>query len=245
MTENMTKAELRREIRQKLKSLSLETIAEKSRKICTRFESEPTLHDIFDKSENIAFFMPMATEVDVTPLILHAMSSGKNCYLPRVDTDENASQTMIFFKLDNSVPLERQLEKGSYGIREPLTTLPRLPDLQQSDDVIFFGDLKDFVVIVPGLAFGRKYDNKEKYDSVGELGFSRIGKGKGYYDRFFEKYDNWLLTDTENMILHKNMTSKTMTKIAVCFECQLFDAVPHENYDKKVDIIVTENAMLL
>ena len=71
----------------------------------------------------------------------------------------------------------------------------------------------DIIVIVPGLAFDKNYD--------------RLGKGKGYYDRFFEKYDKL-----------------NMTKVAICFECQLLESIPHDEHDKKVDIIVTENSVL-
>ncbi len=49
---------------------------------------------------------------------------------------------------------------------------------------------------------------------------NRIGYGKGYYDRF--------------------LTSYRGTTIGLIYDCCLEDDVPHERYDRKVDIVVTE-----
>lgn len=48
----------------------------------------------------------------------------------------------------------------------------------------------------------------------------RMGFGKGYYDRLLE--------------------NSTATKIALCYEFQLFDKIPTEAHDVPMDIIVTE-----
>ena len=50
----------------------------------------------------------------------------------------------------------------------------------------------------------------------------RLGYGGGYYDRAFAH-------------------ASGVPKIAVCFSCQIFDQIPTEEYDLKVDKIVTEN----
>ena len=228
----MTKSELRKEIRSILKNISSEERAVRSEQICRNFE-QAELAPLLSRATNILFYMPLANEVDITPLILTAMKQNKNCFLPRVchaeptfchaefssASPENPSN-MTFYKLDNSIPLEEQLENGSYGIREPKTTLEKFDITQHASDT---AKNSDILVIVPGLAFGKDG--------------SRLGKGKGYYDRFFAKYDT--ADSRTNALPDENMT-KTMTKIAVCFDCQLLDTVPHENYDKKVDIIVSE-----
>ena len=54
----------------------------------------------------------------------------------------------------------------------------------------------------------------------------RIGYGKGYYDRFIEK------------------TNDTCTKVGICFSDNLIDAVPYSEFDKKLDIIITENEII-
>ena len=56
------------------------------------------------------------------------------------------------------------------------------------------------------------------------LGFdeslNRLGKGKGYYDRFFAKCN--------------------CKKIGVAFEAQKVDAIDVDKFDKKLDLVVTE-----
>jgi 5-formyltetrahydrofolate cyclo-ligase len=53
----------------------------------------------------------------------------------------------------------------------------------------------------------------------------RLGYGKGYYDRF----------------LHQIRTDAT--KLAVCFECQLFPQIPVLPHDIRMDLVVTESAV--
>lgn len=54
---------------------------------------------------------------------------------------------------------------------------------------------------------------------------NRLGRGKGYYDR--------LLTLVE------------APKLGVCFGFQLFDRIPAEPFDQKMDLILTENEQVL
>jgi 5-formyltetrahydrofolate cyclo-ligase len=53
----------------------------------------------------------------------------------------------------------------------------------------------------------------------------RLGYGKGYYDRFLHR-----LRDDA-------------TKLAICFECQLFPEIPVTSHDIRMDMVVTENAI--
>lgn len=54
----------------------------------------------------------------------------------------------------------------------------------------------------------------------------RIGYGKGFYDRYLER------------MREKNIKIAT---VALCFECQMLDAVPYEIHDILPDMILTEN----
>ena len=85
------------------------------------------------------------------------------------------------------------LSIGAYGISEP--TGSAYTDYAKID-----------VAIVPGMAF----DNKKH----------RLGRGKGYYDRF--------LADKPHIY-----------KIGVCFDFQLVDEVPSGKYDICMDEIVS------
>lgn len=91
----------------------------------------------------------------------------------------------------------KALTQGKFGVLEPL----KKEICNEKIDII----------IVPGVAF----------DKHG----SRIGFGKGYYDRFLEKYKNSL-------------------KIGLAFEDQLVNFIPKEQHDKPVDIIITEKRVV-
>ena len=52
----------------------------------------------------------------------------------------------------------------------------------------------------------------------------RMGYGKGFYDRFIHKYDN-------------------IIKAGLSFSCQIAKQIPIEAHDKKMDYIITENAV--
>lgn len=86
------------------------------------------------------------------------------------------------------------LKKGHYGIPTPQTgTYRGKPDL----------------VIVPGLAFDK--------DLV------RMGRGKGYYDRFLRKLGK-------------------VTKVGVCYDFQMNDEVPWSWRDVRMDKVITPSA---
>ncbi len=86
------------------------------------------------------------------------------------------------------------LHKGSYDIMEPEgndTVKPQVLDL----------------IIVPGVAFDRSGN--------------RLGRGKGFYDRF--------------------LAQTHAVTIAVCFDCQLVDHIPTERHDLPAQFIVTKS----
>ena len=54
---------------------------------------------------------------------------------------------------------------------------------------------------------------------------NRLGLGGGYYDRFLKHAD-------------------TANRVALAFDYQLFDTIPSENHDAKMDLIITESEVL-
>ena len=86
------------------------------------------------------------------------------------------------------------LHKGSYDIMEPEgndTVEPQVLDL----------------ILVPGVAFDRHGN--------------RLGRGKGFYDRF--------------------LAQTRATTIAVCFDCQLVEHIPTEPHDLPAQFIATKS----
>ncbi len=56
----------------------------------------------------------------------------------------------------------------------------------------------------------------------------RIGYGGGYYDRYIQK----------------NSNKKNFLKVGIAFSYQKINRVPINKFDKKLDIIITENYIL-
>ena len=88
------------------------------------------------------------------------------------------------------------LPSEPYGILEPTTPEFSISNFQFA-----------IVIVVPGMAF----------DKHGH----RLGRGKGYYDRFLSRIPN-------------------IYKIGVCFPFQLIDKVPSEPTDILVDEVLTD-----
>ena len=85
-----------------------------------------------------------------------------------------------------------ELKEGYFHVLEPIT----------NNEVVNFNNC---VSITPGICF-----DKNMY---------RLGYGKGFYDKFYQKYDN-------------------IYKIGLCYKECFLDFVPHDNYDIKVDEII-------
>lgn len=88
-------------------------------------------------------------------------------------------------------------EKSRIGVNEPV-----------GEDFTDYSKIG--MVIVPGVAFDRKCN--------------RLGRGKGYYDRFLAKIK--------------------APKVGVCFDFQLKDQIPADDRDVKMDMIVGENELI-
>jgi 5-formyltetrahydrofolate cyclo-ligase len=84
------------------------------------------------------------------------------------------------------------LTVGAYGIKEP--TGAGFHDYARID-----------LVVVPGVAF--------------DISGSRLGRGKGYYDKLLPKL--------------------TARKIGICFPFQLLDEIPAEEFDARVDEVIS------
>lgn len=127
--------------------------------VCTEIASLKA----FKEADLFFAYIAYGVELDVTPLFPAAFSAGKQVCVPRVSAD---GLSMDFFYLDPGIPLQSQLESGSYGILEPKLSLRRAETDQSLEGRKIF-------MAVPGLAFTEK----------GE----RLGKGKGFYDIYLPR----------------------------------------------------------
>ena len=91
---------------------------------------------------------------------------------------------------------KEDLKRSTFGIWEPDSQKEYMSQID--------------LVIAPGIAFDK---NK-----------SRLGRGKGYYDRFF--------------------VNKRIVKIGIGFDFQLLESVPTQQYDIKMDKIITPSFII-
>lgn len=87
---------------------------------------------------------------------------------------------------------------SEYGIWEPLAPVSEA--------------VAPEVIVVPGLAFDRKG--------------GRVGHGKGYYDRYFRRYEDAI-----------------RMRIAFAYEVQVFDEVPMDDFDLPMHALVTDRSV--
>ncbi|MDR2659911.1 MAG: 5-formyltetrahydrofolate cyclo-ligase [Spirochaetaceae bacterium] len=107
--------------------------------------------------------------------------------------------TMRFFRVTRD---ESSWVNGAFDIREPAGR----------EDDVFKPEEGSALVISPGLAFDRSGN--------------RMGRGKGFYDRFYEKLF---------------AASPESACCAFCLACQIVDEVPIEQFDRKVNAICTKD----
>lgn len=124
---------------------------------------------------------------------------------PLVDQLAAEGKTVLLPRVTSDTDMELRrytgtadLQKGAFGIMEPIGEV--FTDYATID-----------VAIVPGMAF--------------DLEGHRLGRGKGYYDRFLARVPN-------------------VYKIGLCFAWQLVDCVPTDANDIMMDCVVSQNARL-
>lgn len=105
---------------------------------------------------------------------------------------------------------KHDLTEGSFHIMEPIGKLfpeEKYPEIE--------------VAIIPGMSF----------DDTGH----RLGRGKGYYDRFLTK----LRGMEENHCERKEADGTEVYKIGICFGFQKLQEIPFESHDILMDEVTT------
>lgn len=146
----------------------------------------------FLNAKSILIYLNIKSEVRTKKELDFMLSLEKKIVVPYVN-----GLNLELFHLENI----DELEKGSFGVLEPVN------ELRQSKEKKIEARIID-LAIIPGVAF----------DEHG----SRLGYGKGFYDRFLKG----LRTDCIN--------------VGVAYQCQVFDSIPQEDHDISLDMLITE-----
>ena len=119
---------------------------EKTRQIAANFIKT----DEYRKAKAVLIYYPFRSELDTTIILKKAQKDGKKIILPRVLGDR-----LDLYFVEN---LKTQLEKGNFGIMEPITNICKSASISDID-----------LAVIPGVCFDKN--------------FNRIGYGGGFYDR--------------------------------------------------------------
>ena len=123
----MDKKQLRKQIREKKRAMSLQEIEEKSRHLADMFYAS----ELYQQAQTIYGYLPYNQEVRTTPMLERALRDGKRVAVPKVYGDE-----MKFIYLDDL----SAVEAGYAGIPEPIEDQPVADDPKA-------------LVLMPGMAF--------------------------------------------------------------------------------------------
>ena len=181
-----TKSQIRTRMKSLLAALTAEQRHAASASACTRLATLESL----EHAHVVMMYMPLASEVDVTPAVLRCFRRGQTVCVPKVDWQRKDMTAIEITSLD-----DRVLDTDEHGLRSPKTGRLILPNIIDA-------------VVVPGLAF----------DPQGR----RLGRGGGFFDRFLSRL------------------RPTTTTIGLVFDQQIIDAVPANERDAAVDIIVSD-----
>jgi len=145
----------------------------------------------YKNARTVACFASDLGEIDTAPLLRRILSEGKTLLLPYVQ-GEGKEASMSFAPVKD---LEKDLAEGAFGILEPVP--------ETRNGAVPGPDL----ILVPGLAF--------------DLRGGRLGKGKGFYDRYLAGYRGF--------------------KAGLAYDVQITEKnLPLDAHDQTVDAVVTD-----
>lgn len=203
------KRALRKSVTATLRSLPPTDVQEQSHAIAARVLSLPS----FAKSKTVSCYLSMPTgEVDTSPLVSEILRAGKSLFVPKID--RSTEGRMEFLKVYGEEDLQ-PFPSGLWGIREPEHTWGEHRRMSAENEACEGLDM----ILLPGVAFDRS--------------LSRLGHGKGYYDRFISRYTS--LAGRQRPLL-----------VALALREQVLEdgQVPTADHDWKMDLIVSPDGVI-
>ena len=207
---NEKKAEIRRLIKdyfkdaETIRKIKQEEELQNSKDYCKRFLNKIPAYAV---SKTIFAYNPISGEFPTLGLLRQAEEDKKTIALPLVQ-----GKDLLFKKIEFKNGKIEPLELGVYGIMEPAKSALTLFPQEKKDKDICTLEFP-LLILVPGRAFSKN----------GE----RMGRGGGFYDRFFEK-------------LFKSIKKEEVYLAGLCFSGQILDSIPMGEFDQPVDLVVTE-----
>ena len=173
---------LRKIIKVRVSAISADEKAKREKLLLDNLFSMPE----FLAANTVMLFANLPDEIGTFSLIDKCIAMGKKVYLPVINGDD---MTVAEFTGEYRV--------GRYDIKEPVVKQLVVNDSDTELVEVSFKEHFDFI-LVPGVSFSPN-------------GY-RLGRGKGYYDKFLSKYSN-------------------LFTVGVCFREQFYLDIPTEPHD--------------
>ena len=151
---------------------------------------------LWSQYKTILLFLSMNGEIDTWPLLEAALEDGKKVFAPKTE-----AKNLVFCPV---LSADGPWHTGPFGIREPLSPA-EAPARYRADAADF-----PALILTPGLAFDREGN--------------RLGRGGGYYDRFFAGLD---------------AAGMEYFALGFCMDFQLVEKVPAKMTDKQMHGILS------
>ncbi|MBQ7471069.1 MAG: 5-formyltetrahydrofolate cyclo-ligase [Prevotella sp.] len=214
----MDKRELRNYIRQQKRQYTSEELRVLSLPIINRLLEHPRIQS----AQTILMYHSLPDEVYTHDALDQLVAEGKSVYLPVVVADGLMDIQEYHGRND--------LQQGAFHIMEPSTPHfePQTPNLEpRTSNLSPLGESEGAsldVAVIPGMAF----------DKDG----NRLGRGKGYYDRFLSSLHTPHSTfHTPHSTFHTPHSTPPYT-IGLCFPFQKVEHIPTTPLDIPVEEVL-------
>eukprot|EP00741_Cyanophora_paradoxa_P020266 tig00021238_g19560.t1 len=196
------KKELRKRFRASLKAMTPQELEADSRAVC-----EAVLRsDAYRRAKHVGVYVPLPSELSTYVVLQDLLrpGSGKYAYVPRTNM---ADCSMELLRID-SLSEVASGDEHEYALSEPAETRedgsPRVNAFEEGLDLI----------LVPGLGFDRRG--------------GRIGRGKGFYDRYLERCE----------AAAAKLGKPRPFTMGLALGVQEVDRVPMDKHDRRLDQVV-------
>jgi 5-formyltetrahydrofolate cyclo-ligase len=151
------KIEVRRSIRQRLKTLSGPELEDKSGRIAENLFATSW----WEEAQWVFVYIAMPAEVETRAIIVRAYRDNKRVAIPRIEGDE-----LVFYRYDGKT---RELLPNQFGILEPDPRWVAVDPCRLVFERPASHGSRPLLILAPGMGFDRSRQ--------------RLGRGRGFYDR--------------------------------------------------------------
>ncbi|KDR08646.1 5-formyltetrahydrofolate cyclo-ligase-like [Zootermopsis nevadensis] len=188
------KKSLRKELNIVVNSLPQEEIKRQSKILSQQVLQHPQYID----ARSVSIYLSFDKEIQTAEILEDIFRSGKTCFIPRFCVGTSEMEMIKLHSLDDY----DNLPMNKWNIKQP-------PDDDNERISIFDTENLD-LVLIPGLAFTKNG--------------KRLGRGKGYYDRFLAK-------------CFRKFKTRPFT-LGLAFREQIVSAIPTTDTDVIIDQVL-------